>query len=274
MTAFRPRPCRAAGRLLGPGGRPARSAGPDCGRRGPGAFRWRPWPGRSGCPCSRWHRRGRSGRARDHRSDVIGCPDRREWSAGWCSAPSTWRSRGGGRGWPGSGPAGVPAGRRRRGCARCRTASGRAASLTLTRTRGLASMFRTQSASCPRWAISQNVWPSRPSHTGVRRGRWGTPAGRLQHGVARNRESQVPRQPDDRVDHRLLKAAENALRGSWCLVIEDHNRKSPGSSHARDSSRQSGWPRSRSRPWGIVGKGIGVRRGLWSRSGMSYRHAS
>ena len=28
------------------------------------------------------------------------------------------------------------------------------------------------------------------------------------------------------------------------------------------------------RTWGIVGKGIGVRRGLWSRSGMSYRHAS
>jgi hypothetical protein len=42
----------------------------------------------------------------------------------------------------------------------------------------------------------------------------GTPAGRLQEGVAWNRDSQVPRQPDDRIDHRLLEAAENALRGS------------------------------------------------------------
>ena len=42
--------------------------------------------------------------------------------------------------------------------------------LTLTRTRGLASMFRTQSADRPRCATTQKVWPSRPSHTGVRRG--------------------------------------------------------------------------------------------------------
>jgi hypothetical protein len=34
--------------------------------------------------------------------------------------------------------------------------------LTLTRTPGLASMFRTQSASRPRWAISQIGWPSAP----------------------------------------------------------------------------------------------------------------
>jgi hypothetical protein len=42
--------------------------------------------------------------------------------------------------------------------------------LTLTRTRGLASMFRTQPADRPRCATSQKVSPSRPSHTGVRRG--------------------------------------------------------------------------------------------------------
>jgi hypothetical protein len=41
---------------------------------------------------------------------------------------------------------------------------------TLTRTRGLAWMFRTQSARRPRWASSQKTSPSRPSHTGVRRG--------------------------------------------------------------------------------------------------------
>jgi hypothetical protein len=41
---------------------------------------------------------------------------------------------------------------------------------TLTRTRGLARMFSTQSARHPRWATSQKVSPSRPSHTGVRRG--------------------------------------------------------------------------------------------------------
>ena len=39
----------------------------------------------------------------------------------------------------------------------------------LTRTRGFAAMFRTQLAPCPRWATSQKVSPSRPSH-GVRRG--------------------------------------------------------------------------------------------------------
>lgn len=36
--------------------------------------------------------------------------------------------------------------------------------------RGLAWMFRTQSAQRPRWATSQKTSPSRPSHTGVRRG--------------------------------------------------------------------------------------------------------
>jgi hypothetical protein len=41
---------------------------------------------------------------------------------------------------------------------------------SLTRTRGSAWMLRTNSASRPVWAISQNVSPSWQSHTGVRRG--------------------------------------------------------------------------------------------------------
>jgi hypothetical protein len=41
---------------------------------------------------------------------------------------------------------------------------------TLTRTRGLASRFRTQSERRPCWATSQKVSPSSPSQMGVRRG--------------------------------------------------------------------------------------------------------
>ena len=82
---------------------------------------------------------------------------------------------------------------------------------TLTRTRGLAWMFRTQPARRPPLGYQPEGLPIEAvAHRGAPR-HAGAPPGRLQQGVARRREAQVMGEQDDRVDHPRLEGVDNTI---------------------------------------------------------------
>jgi hypothetical protein len=100
-------------------------------------------------------------------------------------------------------------------------------------------MFRTQPADRPRCATSQKISPSRPSHTAVHRG---SPVRRP---VVSSRASPGmgylgPRQPDGRVDYRLLEATKNAMASAPHLSHHAAGSESVARSQAAVSASEAG----------------------------------